>query len=44
MGAWCSLVNIFPCHGKDHGFKSRHARKWFLKMSSENTLFYGNDY
>ncbi len=27
MGRWCSLVNTFPCHGKDRGFKSLPARQ-----------------
>lgn len=26
MGPWCSLINMIPCHGIDHGFKSRRAR------------------
>ena len=26
MVAWCSLVNMSPCQGEDHGFKSRRDR------------------
>ena len=26
MDAWCSLVNMSPCHGEDRGFESLRVR------------------